>query len=141
LNARMIALGEARFLNPSSICRSLFRYERRIVDHLAARRPLTPGEIRRDLEDITLMDTLVKDLWARGVVEGIGSTPTDILHAAGTCIAGDIEASRMGVQLFARVLGVGEEALIEQALCEVGSRITDEVVRKLLPDHRVAADH
>jgi N-methylhydantoinase A/oxoprolinase/acetone carboxylase beta subunit len=104
------------------------------VDHLAEKGPLTPGELRRDLEDIVLMDSFVKDLRVRGAIEGIGLTPTDILHAAGTYVAGDVEAARMGVRLFTRVLGVEEDVLIDRALSEVSTRIADEVVRKLLTD-------
>ncbi|MBI0583036.1 MAG: hydantoinase/oxoprolinase family protein [Methanomassiliicoccus sp.] len=134
LVGKMAELGEARFLVPSLRQHVLSPSEERIVRYLKENGPLTPGELKKGMEDIILMDSYVRDLRSRGVIEGIGLTPTDVLHASGVYVVGDVEAARQGVRLFARVLGKGEEEMIGEAVLLVGTRIADEVVRKLLSD-------
>ncbi len=131
---RMARLGQARFLTASRREHRLSPTEARIVAVLRERGPLVPAELKRELEDLILLDSYVRDLRARGVIHGIGLTPTDILHASGRYVKGDREASLLGVRLYAGVLAMSEAGLMEEAMRMVSTRIGDEVVRKLLSD-------
>jgi N-methylhydantoinase A/oxoprolinase/acetone carboxylase beta subunit len=95
---------------------------------------LAPVELKRELDDVVLLDSHVRDMRSREVIQGIGLTPTDVLHATGKYVKGDRQASLMGVRLFAGVLGVKDEELMEMVMRSVSAKIADEVVRKLLSD-------
>jgi N-methylhydantoinase A/oxoprolinase/acetone carboxylase beta subunit len=131
---KMSELGQARFLLASPREHRLSPSESRIVTLLREKGPLAPVELRRGLEDMVLIDSHVRELRARGVVQGIGLTPTDVLHASGIYVQGDREASRVGVHLYAGVLGMTDDELIAEVMRSVSAKIADEVVRKLLSD-------
>ncbi|MDW5562314.1 MAG: hydantoinase/oxoprolinase family protein [Methanomassiliicoccus sp.] len=134
LIAKMSALSEARFLIAPPQQHRLSPSEDRIVAFLRKNGPTTPGELKREMEDIILLDSHLRDLRARGIVQGIGLTPTDVLHACGVFIRGDREASRVGVRLYASVLGIEDDELIQEVMRSVTARIADEVMHKLLSD-------
>jgi N-methylhydantoinase A/oxoprolinase/acetone carboxylase beta subunit len=134
LMEKMANLSQARFLFASPREHRLSPSEGRIVKVLRDKGPLAPAELKREMEDLILLDSYVRDLRSRGVVQGIGLTPTDILHASGRYVRGDREASRRGVSLYAGVLGVSDDELIDMVMRSVSTRIADEVVRKLLSD-------
>jgi N-methylhydantoinase A/oxoprolinase/acetone carboxylase beta subunit len=134
LMGKMNLLGQARFLFASPREHRLSASESRIVSLLREKGPMAPVELKKGLDDMILLDSHVQDLRARGVVLGIGLTPTDILHASGVYVKGDREASRLGVHLYAGVLGIEDDELIAEVMRSVSARIGDEVVRKLLSD-------
>lgn len=134
LMKKMGDLGQARFLVASPREHRLTPTEARVVAVLREGSPMAPAELKQELGDLILLDSYLRDLRARGVIEGIGLTPTDMLHALGRYVKGDREASRLGVRLYAGVLGMGEEELIAEAMRTISSRIANEVVRKLLSD-------
>lgn len=134
LLGKMAELGQARFLMASSREHRLSASEARIVTFLREKGPMTPGELKKGLDDLILMDSYIKDLRARGAIHGIGLTPTDILHVSGVYVKGDREASRTAVHLYAGVLGITDEQLVSEVMRSVSAKIADEVVRKLLSD-------
>jgi N-methylhydantoinase A/oxoprolinase/acetone carboxylase beta subunit len=134
LREKMADLRQARFLVSSHREFVLSPSEERVMTVLREKGPLAPVELKRELEDMVLLDSHVRDLRARGAIQGIGLTPTDILHASGRYVKGDREASLMGVRLFAGVLGMSDDELIDEVMRAVSARIGDEVVRKLLSD-------
>lgn len=132
---RMPILGQCRFLIASPTDGlNLSPTESKIVEHLRKTGPQAPSELRRDLEEIILLDSFLKGLRGRGAIVGIGLTPTDVLHAAGLYVKGDVAASQAGVKLFSAVLRSTEEELIRSVLDAVTARIADELLRKLLSD-------
>ncbi|MGE5379340.1 MAG: hydantoinase/oxoprolinase family protein [Candidatus Saccharibacteria bacterium] len=135
LKEKMSALGQARFLKASpKEDYNLSPTEAKIIAHLKAMGPMTPSEMKKDLEEIILLDSFLRSLRQRGAVVGIGLTPTDILHAEGIYVKGDVEASKIGVALFARVLRTTDHELMRRVREQVTSRIAEEMVRKLLSD-------
>lgn len=107
---RMREVRQARFLFAARGPDGLTGSEARIVRYLVENGPRTRSELKRDLDDIILLDSALKALVAREAVMGIGLTPTDVLHATGRYAAGDVDAARLGVELFASVMNLTAEA-------------------------------
>jgi N-methylhydantoinase A/oxoprolinase/acetone carboxylase beta subunit len=135
LKENMKAIGQARFLMASPKQGfNLSPTEAKIIGHLKERGPLAPSELKKDLEEIILLDSFIKSLKQRGAVFGIGLTPTDVLHAEGIYVKGDAEASKIGVDLFARVTKMADQEFMKRVREQITSRIAEEMVRKLLSD-------
>ncbi len=67
-----------------------------------------------------------------GQVQRVGLTPTDILHAEGSYVEYDAEASRLAVELQARQMNISSQELIERVKRAVVEKITIEVMKKLI---------
>lgn len=132
---KMRRLRQARFLMAVPLGgHNLSSSERRIVRYLEENGPSTLSELRSDLEDIILLDSMIKSLKGRGVIAGIGLTPTDVLHALGVYTTGDVGAARLGVELFAGVMRQEPEELMQEVMDIMTARVADEVLKKLLLD-------
>lgn len=135
LTERMKELGEMSFIAASlRPVGNLNPYEQLLMDHLRAYGPRTMSELKQVFDEMYLIEKHVSSLWSHGAIEGIGLTPTDILHAAGTYVAGDREASELGLRILAIALGTDEAELRRRIMGKVSSRIAEEVIKKVLSD-------
>jgi len=71
---------------------------------------------------------------ARGLIMRAGLTPTDVLHAEGSYVRYDAEASKLGVELMARQVGLTPAGLISEVKRMVEEKIAMELLRKLLEE-------
>jgi N-methylhydantoinase A/oxoprolinase/acetone carboxylase beta subunit len=132
---KMTELGETRFFRASPRQHGrLTTVEQTIVDHLSANGPQTLEELQEALRDVYLLETYIKALKSKGAIEGIGLTPTDALHAVGRYTQGDVEAAKVGVQVFAFKFQLEENELTRRVIAKVTSRIADEVLKKMFSD-------
>lgn len=74
----------------------------------------------------------LKKMEALGMILRIGLTPTDMLHAEGSYVAYDAEASRIGVEIQAANLEVSVPEFIETVKTAVIEKISTEVFKKLI---------
>ncbi len=132
---RMRELGEARFLSatPRDFDHAS-SYERMIVDHLRANGPKTFGELQEVFEEMYLIERHIGSLLSQGAIEGIGLTPTDVLHATGSYTEGDIDAAKLGVKMFSIALNMKEDEFTSKIMNMVSSRIAEEVLKKMISD-------
>ena len=132
---RMKELGEARFL--SATPRTFDHpspYEKMIIDHLRANGPKTFGELKEAFEEMYLIERHIGSLLSRGAIEGIGLTPTDVLHATGAYTEGDVGAAKLGVKMFSIALHMKEDEFTSKIMTMVSSRIAEEVLKKMMSD-------
>jgi N-methylhydantoinase A/oxoprolinase/acetone carboxylase beta subunit len=66
------------------------------------------------------------------VVNQIGLTPTDVLHAEGSYVKYDSEASKLGVETLARILRVETGEFIQEVKKAVINKVTREILTKLV---------
>ncbi len=74
----------------------------------------------------------LKKMEALGVIQRIGLTPTDMLHAEGSYSEYDAEASRIGVKVQAEILGMPVPEFIQAVKTAAIEKITFEVLKKLV---------
>ena len=67
-----------------------------------------------------------------GLVQRIGFTPTDALHASGVYCQWDVEAAKLGANILGKSLGLSEMELTHRVNEEVVNRIALAVLRHLL---------
>jgi len=131
LAARMARVRQARFIYAVNGAVGLAPTEERIMSYLRENGPATLDELKRDL-GVVLLDSILQDMRSRGAIMRIGLTPTDVLHAAGTYSEGDVEAARLGVEIFAAVLKMSSSQMIDSALSTVTAQISEELMKKVL---------
>jgi N-methylhydantoinase A/oxoprolinase/acetone carboxylase beta subunit len=95
--------------------------------------PLTLREAGRRIDVHPLHINLHK-LEERNLVQRIGFTPTDILHAEGTLSIYDAEASRLGLSYLARKAGLGDSDMASMLREKVVCKIAREILGKLMYD-------
>ncbi len=135
LKTKMNDMGEARFLMAYERTNAkLSAKEKMMVDHLQANGPLTPGQLKKDLDEIVLIESYIKSLKSKNIIIGIGLTPTDVLASVGRVDKGDEEASKLGVQLFSKVFRKSEEEFVSMVLDWMIAKIAEEVLKKLVWD-------
>jgi N-methylhydantoinase A/oxoprolinase/acetone carboxylase beta subunit len=105
-----------------------------IIDHLRANGPKTFGELKEAFEEMYLLERHIGSLLSQGAIEGIGLTPTDVLHATGIYTEGDVEAARLGVKMFSIALRMKEDEFTSKIMKMVSSRIAEEVLKKMISD-------
>src|SRR5574344_1347766 len=81
--------------------------------------------------------TWTSDSWSMtmeklGLIQRIGMTPTDIMHARGVFNMYDTEASRLGIACFARRLGITSEEFIGRVDDMICRRISNEIISKVI---------
>ncbi|QLH74544.1 MAG: hydantoinase/oxoprolinase family protein [Methanomassiliicoccales archaeon] len=132
---KMKALGEPRFLVASMrTVNGLSENEKLLVEHIRKNGPSTFTELKMAFEEMYLIDRHISSLWKQGAIEGIGLTPTDILHVLGIYREGDVEASRIGLKIFSLAHGLEETEMTEKLFNKVLSRIGEELLNKVLSD-------
>ncbi len=82
-----------------------------------------------------------------GMIQRIGLTPTDILHAEGSYVEFDSTPSKVGVEIQAKILGMSTEDFCRSVRIAVIEKIATELVKKLISEEtgeisycKVAAD-
>ena len=85
-----------------------------------------------DLMNVHPLSLNLKKIENLGMILRIGLTPTDILHAEGSYVEYDAEASRIGVEIQADYLETSPEELISTVKRMVVEKIATEVFRKLI---------
>ena len=82
----------------------------------------------------------IESLETQRLVLRAGFTPTDALHALGRFERWDTEASRLGAELLAAQMDLSLDALCERVVNGVSSRVTRELVSKVLSDEATTPD-
>ncbi len=112
----------------------LTRAEQEVFDHLQRSGASSISELRAALPELYMIDSYLDSLRNRNLVVGIGPTPTDVLHAEGIYLQGNVEASIKGLESVALSLGRTLEQIDKLVLKMISDRIAREVVNKLLMD-------
>ena len=66
-----------------------------------------------------------------GMVQRIGMTPTDLLHAEGSYVEYDAEASKLGVRYMSRLMRMEPDEFIRVGKLRVMEKIAREILKKL----------
>ena len=66
-----------------------------------------------------------------GMVQRIGMTPTDLLHAEGSYVEYDAEASSLGVKYMSKIMKMEPDAFIQLGKLKVMQKIAREILKKL----------
>ncbi|MDW5562242.1 MAG: hydantoinase/oxoprolinase family protein [Methanomassiliicoccus sp.] len=74
----------------------------------------------------------LRKMEALGIIQRIGLTPTDMLHAEGSYVEYDAEASKMGVTIQAEIMGLPVPEFIRAVKTAAIEKITFEVLKKLV---------
>ena len=75
-----------------------------------------------------------------GLVQRVGLTPTDMMHARGEFTAYDAEASRLAIGIVARKLELTPEELIARVDGMVTDKISKEIIRKVVYEDKGILD-
>lgn len=75
-----------------------------------------------------------------GIIQKIGLTPTDLLHAEGTYVEYDSNASKYGVMHQAKKMNIGEKEFIDKAKQCVVNKIAFELLLKLFYEETKETD-
>ena len=67
-----------------------------------------------------------------GLVQRVGMTPTDIMHARGVFTAYDAEASKLAIDIVARKIGLDRQGFIDRVDGMVTDKICKEILRKVI---------
>jgi len=86
------------------------------------------------VRDVVLIKDAITAMMSKGRLLRTGLTPTDIMHLSGDYVAGDAEASRIGLELLAAKMGAEPNDLADMILERVITRIGEEIVKKALAD-------
>ncbi len=68
------------------------------------------------------------------VLYQIGVTPTDVLHAEGSYVEYNADASKIGVEIFARRMGVDVDSFIQEVKKAVVEKIALQILTKLVQE-------
>ena len=85
-----------------------------------------------DMMNVHPLSLNLRKMEALGMILRIGLTPTDMLHAEGSYVEYDAEASRIGVEIQAANLEVEPSELIRTVKTAVIEKIATEVFKKLI---------
>ncbi len=85
-----------------------------------------------DMMKVHPLSLNLKKMEALGIIQRIGLTPTDMLHAEGSYREYDAEASMIGVRVQAEMLGMSVPEFIDAVKTAAVEKITFEVLRKLV---------
>ena len=66
-----------------------------------------------------------------GMVQRIGMTPTDLLHAEGSYVEYDAEASSLGVKYMSKIMKMEPDVFIQLGKLKVMQKIAREILKKL----------
>jgi N-methylhydantoinase A/oxoprolinase/acetone carboxylase beta subunit len=85
-----------------------------------------------DMMKVHPLSLNLKKMEALGIIQRIGLTPTDMLHAEGSYSYYDAEASKIGVKVQADILGIPVPEFIQSVKTAAIEKITFEVLKKLV---------
>jgi N-methylhydantoinase A/oxoprolinase/acetone carboxylase beta subunit len=105
-----------------------------VYDHIKTYGLSTIYELHDALKDRTYVTENLKSLKAKGFISQTGLTPTDVMHAIGAYVPGDVAASREGIEIFANRLDMSSDQFIDMFMEEMVTRIGSEIIKKLIYD-------
>jgi N-methylhydantoinase A/oxoprolinase/acetone carboxylase beta subunit len=108
--------------------------ERKVYEFIAAQGPASLYETMDGVPEVMLVSDTIKSLVKRGNVQRTGLTPTDVMHIRGDYVSGDVEASRIGLQILAQKMDTEPDKLAERIMTRVVTRIGEEIVKKAMAD-------
>ena len=93
--------------------------------------PHSLKEAQRDLKELPISFNISK-MEELGLIQRIGLTPTDVMHARGAFTAYDVEASKFGLIYKAKKLGITMEELIDRIDEIIANKIGTEIMKKVI---------
>jgi N-methylhydantoinase A/oxoprolinase/acetone carboxylase beta subunit len=105
-----------------------------VYDYIKTFGLCTLYELDDAFKDRTHVPEHIRSLKAKGFISQTGLTPTDIMHAKGVYVTGDVAASLEGIGIFANRLGITSEEFIETFMEEMVTRVGSEIIKKLIYD-------
>ncbi|MBI0582970.1 MAG: hydantoinase/oxoprolinase family protein [Methanomassiliicoccus sp.] len=118
-----------------TFCRNVFgpdlgKDHERVIE-LLKQEPRSLYELA-ELMNVHPLSLNLRKMEALGIIQRIGLTPTDMLHAEGSYVEYDAAASLAGVQVQAENMGMSVQEFIDQVKTAVVEKITTEVLKKLV---------
>jgi N-methylhydantoinase A/oxoprolinase/acetone carboxylase beta subunit len=104
--------------------------QRRVLE-LVKQEPRSLYELA-DMLKLHPLSLNLRKMEALGIIQRIGLTPTDMLHAEGSYVEYDAEASKLGVRIQAEILGIPVPEFIGMVKTAAIEKITFEVLKKLV---------
>jgi N-methylhydantoinase A/oxoprolinase/acetone carboxylase beta subunit len=108
--------------------------EKRVLRFVWERDNCTLFEAINGIDDVVFVEDQLVSLRKRGYIQQTGLTPTDIMHVKGIYQAGDVEAARAALGVFAGKYGDEPEKLADMIMDLMVTRIGEEVVKKAVVD-------
>jgi N-methylhydantoinase A/oxoprolinase/acetone carboxylase beta subunit len=115
-------------------------FEEELIDTLR-QGPCTVGQVQRIMRYPQLYARYLERLEREGILMRVGLTPTDAAHVRGQYLDWDVEAARLGAELFARRMGCDVPTLCERIMTHTAEKIAGEVIQKLLSDDSHNGQH
>jgi N-methylhydantoinase A/oxoprolinase/acetone carboxylase beta subunit len=108
--------------------------ERQTLAFVIDNAPCTLYDAMKGCPDIPVVEYVLDTLRSRGLVIRTGLTPTDLLHASGKYLAGDVLASRTGIDQMAERMFMTSDELVPLLIELMVTRVGEEIVKKGLVD-------
>jgi N-methylhydantoinase A/oxoprolinase/acetone carboxylase beta subunit len=126
LKEKIAKSGSWEFISASHAMRKADGSEiiQRFISTVSRLEPITLDELKKELNDIPVVDHLFNTLDEAGFIARIGLTPTDLMHIKGLFPLGDIEAAKMGAELLAKTIGINTEELFDRVWKQMVHKIT-----------------
>ncbi len=132
---RLLAAQDTTFyVTGKSDLTNLNAIERKVYEFIAAQGPSSLYETMDGVPEVVLVSDNIRFLMKRGNLQRTGLTPTDIMHIRGDYVSGDVEASRIGLQILAQKMDIEPDRLAERIMTRVVTRIGEEIVKKAMAD-------
>ncbi len=110
--------------------------ERRVLEFVKNNAPCSLHEAVAGIDDVVFVADQLQHLKAQGFVLLTGLTPTDIMQIKGIYNAGDLEASKLGLNLAAVKRDDDPSQLADQIMELAITRIGEEIIKKSIADAR-----
>ena len=91
-------------------------------------------ELMDDVPEVVLLKDALAALLTRGNALRTGLTPTDVMHINGEHKVGDVEASRLGLQMLAAKMDWDPDRLARSIMERAVTRVGEEIVKKVVAD-------
>ncbi len=98
---------------------------------LAEKEPVSLAEASR-ITEIHPMTFNISRMERGGVIQRIGFTPTDVLHADGTYLEYDAEASKLGAEYMSYLMDIGTDEFLALAKNKVIDKLAEALVKDLV---------
>ena len=108
--------------------------ERKVYEFIADNGPSSLYEAMDGVPEVVLVNDTIQSLLKRGNLQRTGLTPTDIMHVQGEYLNGDVEASRIGLEILAQRYDDEPDRLAERIMTRAVTRIGEEIIKKAMAD-------
>lgn len=135
LKEKMVSANGVSFYLPlRKASDTLSSKEKRVLEYVWQNRPCTLYEAINNIDDVVFVEDQLISLKKRGFILQTGLTPTDITHFKGIYEAGDKDASKVALQVFAARYGAEPAVLADMVMEMMVTRIGEELVKKAIVD-------